>query len=109
MTLEKIDELSVILVSMYSLSVDDISSKNYGVNMFTGTTFLTLTTCQGVTIILPDVVQTKHFIYYDTITAEGKYKMIKDLMDKGYTEYDISKFLDTTGKNIKKIIKKGGK
>lgn len=108
MELGKLDELAVILVTMYGMSIDDIESKAIGINMFTETEFVTITMRQGVTIILPDVNASKNYVYYDTNTSEGKYKMVKDLMDNNFCEYDIAKFLDTTGKNINKILKRGG-
>lgn len=109
MELGKLSELSLILVSIYDMSISDIKSKTLGINMFTETEFATIKMNNGTIIIVPDTSLSKHFIYRFTDSHIGKKNMIQDLMEHGYTEYDISKFLDITGKEINKILKEENK
>lgn len=106
MELGKLSELSLILVSMYHMSVDDISTQTMGFNPVAENQFITIVMSQGVTIILPDITASRHCIYRETDTNDGLCNMIYDLSNKGFCSVEISKFLDIPVRRIEKILKR---
>lgn len=107
--LQKLSDLTAILVSMYELDANDIKEVATGTGIINHKQFVRITMCQGVVIILPDVnVHGERYIFYDTNEKSGYEKMINQLIGKGYEPLEVSQFLDTPFNKIQKIMNKGG-